>query len=80
MEIAFIISSLMISVLLGGVIVAFLEKKDKQNIIKILLAFSGGFLLSIAFIHFVPELYEHSTHNIGTVSYTHLTLPTKRIV
>jgi zinc transporter ZupT len=65
MEIFYIISSLIISVLLGGVIVAFLEKKDKQNIIKILLAFSGGFLLSIAFIHFVPELYEHSDHNIG---------------
>ena len=41
MEIAFIITSLMISVLLGGVIVAFLEKKDKQNIIKKLQEYSG---------------------------------------
>lgn len=65
MEIFIIISSLIASVLLGGLIVAFFDKKDKQNIIKLLLAFSGGFLLSIAFIHFVPELYEHSTTNIG---------------
>ena len=65
MELFYIISSLIASVLIGGVIVAFVEKKDKKNIIKILLAFSGGFLLSIAFIHFVPELYEHSDHNIG---------------
>jgi len=65
MEIFIIISSLVFSVLFGGLIVAFLENADKQNIIKILLAFSGGFLLSIAFIHFVPELYAHSTNNVG---------------
>lgn len=65
MELFYIIASLIASVLLGGLIVAFLQKKDKQNIIKILLAFSGGFLLSIAFIHFVPELYEHSDESIG---------------
>jgi len=65
MELFYIIFSLIASVLIGGLIVAFVEKKDKKNIIKILLAFSGGFLLSIAFIHFVPELYEHSHHNIG---------------
>src|SRR5690606_28639467 len=65
MELFYIITSLIASVLLGGLIVAFLQKKDKQNIIKILLALSGGFLLSIAFIHFVPELYEHSDESIG---------------
>lgn len=65
MEIFYIISSLIISVLAGGLIVTFLDKKDKKNIIKILLAFSGGFLLSIAFIHFVPELYEHTDETIG---------------
>jgi zinc transporter ZupT len=65
MEILFIIASLIASVLAGGLIVAFFNKKDKQSIIKLLLAFSGGFLLSIAFIHFVPELYEHASHNVG---------------
>jgi len=65
MEILIIILSLITSVLAGGLIVYFFDKKDKQNIIKLLLAFSGGFLLSIAFIHFVPELYAHSSVNIG---------------
>ena len=65
MELFFIILSLIVSVLFGGLIVTFLDKANKQNIIKILLAFSGGFLLSIAFIHFVPELYEHSNHQVG---------------
>lgn len=65
MEIFYIISSLIISVLAGGLVVTLLDKKDKKNIIKILLAFSGGFLLSIAFIHFVPELYEHTSESIG---------------
>lgn len=65
MEIAIIIFSLITSVVLGGLIVAFLQKSNKQHLIKILLAFSGGFLLSIAFIHFVPELYEHSSEQIG---------------
>ena len=63
MEIVIIISSLIVSVLLGGLIVSFLEQSNKQHIIKILLAFSGGFLLSIAFIHFIPEMYAHSEHN-----------------
>ena len=41
-------------------------KKAKNDVlIKLLLAFSGGFLLSIAFIHFIPELYEHTSINIG---------------
>lgn len=53
------------SVILGGLMVQFLEKKSNTNIIKLMLAFSGGFLLSIAFIHFIPELYEHSTVQVG---------------
>lgn len=57
--------SLVGSVILGGLMVQFLEKKSNTNIIKLLLAFSGGFLLSIAFIHFIPELYEHSTVQVG---------------
>lgn len=65
MSIVLIILSLVASVLIGGLLVTLLQNANKQNIIKILLAFSGGFLLSIAFIHFVPELYEHSTANVG---------------
>lgn len=53
------------SVLAGGLLVKFLQKSKNDQIIKLMLAFSGGFLLSIAFIHFIPELYEHSELRIG---------------
>lgn len=58
-------SLLILSVLVGGGIVSFLEKTNKEKLIKLLLAFSGGFLLSIAFIHFLPELYEHAGEQVG---------------
>lgn len=54
------IISLIVAVVLGGFIVTYLHASNKQKFIKLMLAFSGGFLLSIAFIHFVPELYESS--------------------
>lgn len=56
---------LLLSVLVGGGIVSFLEKTNKERMIKLLLAFSGGFLLSIAFIHFLPELYHHAGEEVG---------------
>jgi zinc transporter ZupT len=57
--------SLMISVILGGMFVSVLKAKNKPQIIKLMLAFSGGFLLSIAFTHFIPDLYHHTSSNIG---------------
>lgn len=59
------IISLIGSVLVGGALVQILQKAQNEQFIKILLAFSGGFLLSIGFIHFIPELYEHSSAKIG---------------
>lgn len=59
---------LVLSAVLGGVIVDLLSKSEtinKTRIIKLLLAFSGGFLLAIAFHHFLPELYEEHVPNIG---------------
>jgi zinc transporter ZupT len=53
------------SVLLGGILVSQLQKSANDQIIKLTLAFSGGFLLSIGFIHFIPELYEHAEIQIG---------------
>lgn len=53
------------SVLIGGLLVAFMQRAKNEQIIKLSLAFSGGFLLSIAFIHFIPELYEHIEIEIG---------------
>lgn len=61
----FIIISLLLAVISGGLIVVFLEKRNKQKFIKLSLAFSGGFLLSIAFTHFLPELYEEAHTTIG---------------
>ena len=56
---------LIFAVVLGGLIVVFLEKKNQRSLIKLSLAFSGGFLLAIAFTHFIPELYHENTTSIG---------------
>ncbi len=61
----FVIASLLFSVILGGILVTYLQQTNKNQLVKLLLAFSGGFLLSIAFLHFIPELYGGKTKNIG---------------
>lgn len=60
-----VIITLLGSVLIGGITVVALEATNKSKIIKLLLAFSGGFMLSIAFTHFIPELYAENTSFIG---------------
>jgi len=52
------------SVLLGYVIALFLKPKNKTNL-KLLLAFSGSFLLSLTVIHLLPDVYESHNKNIG---------------
>ena len=52
------------SVLIGYIIALFLKPKSKTNL-KLLLAFSGSFLLSLTVIHLLPEVYETSNHSIG---------------
>lgn len=56
---------LIASVLIGAGLVSSLNRVKNEHVIKLMLAFSGGFLLSIAFIHFIPELYEDVESNIG---------------
>jgi zinc transporter ZupT len=56
---------LLLAVVLGGLFVIFLEKNNQKKLIKLSLAFSGGFLLAIAFTHFLPELYRENTVSIG---------------
>ncbi|WP_333599666.1 ZIP family metal transporter [Flavobacterium sp.] len=51
----------LLSVLLGYVIAMGLKPKGKQNL-KLLLAFSGSFLLSLTVMHLLPDVYE--SHNI----------------
>lgn len=55
---------LLFSVISGGLLVTFFEKNN-ASLIKLSLALSGGFLLSIAFIHFIPELYHDNSESIG---------------
>jgi zinc transporter ZupT len=52
------------SVLLGYAIALFLKPKNKTNL-KLLLAFSGSFLLSLTVIDLLPEVYKSDNHTIG---------------
>lgn len=54
----------LLSVLLGYFIAISLKPKGKKNL-KLLLAFSGSFLLSLTVIHLLPEIYESHNHSIG---------------
>lgn len=65
-KIILILFLLTASVIIGGLMVVLLDRNKNKRFIKLALAFSGGFLLSIAFIHFIPELYIHSSKHIGT--------------
>ncbi len=52
------------SVLIGYSIALFLKPKNKTNL-KLLLAFSGSFLLSLTVMHLLPDVYKSDSHNIG---------------
>jgi zinc transporter ZupT len=54
----------LLSVLLGYGIALFLKPKNKTNL-KLLLAFSGAFLLSLTVMHLLPDVYESKKTNIG---------------
>lgn len=54
----------LLSVILGYVIALLLKPKKKKNL-KLLLAFSGSFLLSITVMHLLPEVYEAHSHSVG---------------
>jgi len=54
----------LLSVLLGYVI-ALLIKPKKRNNLKLLLAFSGSFLLSLTVMHLLPDVYNTNNQNIG---------------
>jgi zinc and cadmium transporter len=56
----FIVLILFVTVVLSGLSV-FLIKTSNRDTIKLLLAFSGAYLLSITFLHLIPEIYETST-------------------
>jgi zinc transporter ZupT len=54
---------LIASVVLGGAVVSYFKATNKNQYIKLALAFSGGFLLAVIFQHLLPELYgSHEGH------------------
>lgn len=54
----------LLSVLLGYFVGLYFQPNNKKNI-KLLLAFSGSFLLSITVIHLLPEVYKSHNHKTG---------------
>jgi zinc transporter ZupT len=54
----------LLSVLLGFSIALWLQPKDKKNL-KLLLAFSGSFLLSLTVMHLLPDVYESGNTKVG---------------
>lgn len=54
----------LLSVLLGFSIALWLNPQDKKNL-KLLLAFSGSFLLSLTVMHLLPEVYESGNTKVG---------------
>ncbi len=54
----------LLSVILGYIFALVIKPNDKTNL-KLLLAFSGSFLLSITVIHLLPEVYEHGNQGTG---------------
>ncbi len=52
------------SVIIGYAIALFLKPKNKTNL-KLLLAFSGSFLLSLTVIHLLPEIFESENKSVG---------------
>ena len=55
----------LLSVILGYAIALLIKPENKRNL-KLLLAFSGAFLLSLTVMHLLPEVYE-AEHNHGEV-------------
>ena len=58
------------AVVLGYFIALFLRPKSKKNL-KLLLAFSGAFLLSLTVMHLLPEVYEADLHHDGDHHHNH---------
>ncbi|CAL2079770.1 ZIP family metal transporter [Tenacibaculum sp. 190524A02b] len=55
---------LIISVLIGSIFVLFLKPSNK--FVRLLLAFSGAYLLSVTVLHLLPEVYNH-TNNVKQI-------------
>jgi zinc transporter ZupT len=54
----------LLSVIIGYIVALIIRPKNKNNL-KLLLAFSGSFLLSLTVMHLLPDIYESENQNIG---------------
>ncbi|TDE06942.1 ZIP family metal transporter [Flavobacterium sandaracinum] len=54
----------LLSVLIGYIVAMIIRPKNKTNL-KLLLAFSGSFLLSLTVMHLLPGIYESTKPSIG---------------
>jgi zinc transporter ZupT len=54
----------LLSVIFGYLFAVSIKPKNKQNL-KLLLAFSGSFLLSLTVLQLLPEVYENPTKRVG---------------
>ncbi len=62
---AVIVSTILFFVVFfSGLSIFVLKKADKQHI-KLLISFSGAYLLALVILHLLPELYEQHISNIG---------------
>lgn len=64
MEDLIVYVSLLASVLAGGILVLYF-KSTNDKILKLLLSFSGAFLLGVSFLHLIPEAYESNAGKAG---------------
>lgn len=63
----------LLAVVLGYIIALFFRPKSKKNL-KLLLAFSGAFLLSLTVMHLLPEVYEADLHHHQGHDHGHATI------
>lgn len=61
----------LLSVIFGYIMALILKPENKKNL-KLLLAFSGSFLLSLTVLHILPEVYESSLHGHEANEHEHL--------
>jgi zinc transporter ZupT len=61
----------LLSVIFGYIMALILKPENKKNL-KLLLAFSGSFLLSLTVLHILPEVYESSLHGHEGHEHEHL--------
>jgi zinc transporter ZupT len=64
MEIKYTYIILFFAPLISGLVVMYLKPTLNSNL-KLLLSFSGAFLLAICFLHLIPELYHDYSYSIG---------------